>query len=167
MLSAEQQRTIESSRRLVNGILKELELQRDEDLRQEIMCYLCECIQRFNPDGGTKWTTYAYANVWMFVKRYKKRARRYASQVSDFTNMGEQYVPETALQVNPQHAIDSACLLKTLYTVCTPEEVKILELKRKGYKLHEIAKTTSRSVRQLSYIISTIKQKAYKIIVKK
>ena len=160
MLSAEQQRIIENSLWVVNTVLKEQRLQADEDLRQSALCYLCDCINRFDESTHTKWTTYAYKTVYMFVKRYRKRNQQYPSNVSTFSDMGETFVAENQSAVSPQRKIDNACLLKNLYAVCTPEEIEILELKRQGYKLVEIKAMTNRSVRQLSYIIGAIKQKA-------
>lgn len=160
MLSLEQQSIIKDSLWVVNRNLELLGLQRDEDLRQECNLFLCRCLEHFKPSKSTKFTTYAFKSVYLFILKYKKRNAKYTRNVSTFSDKGETFTAENQLAVNPQHNIDNACLLKNLYAVCTPEEIEILELKRQGYKLVEIKAMTNRSVRQLSYIIGTIKQKA-------
>ena len=84
-LTAIQQKEIEDSEWVVNTALKRQGLSCNEDLRQSAILYMCECLLRYDPTKGIKWTTFAYKNVYLFIKRtYKKENKRKSCFCSNF-----------------------------------------------------------------------------------
>lgn len=157
MLSAEQQQIIDSdnSRKLVNGILKKLGFGHDEDLRQDAMCYLCECIQRFDRSKGVKWTTYAYKNIFMFIKRKERRRSQKASQTIDFSSFAD----------NADDLLSDKSTLIAIATglaECTPEERQIIKLRYGGYKICEIGQMLGYPYQFVSDTLKEIRKKITK-----
>ena len=157
MLSAEQQKTIEESLWVVNDVLKNLGLQGDEDLRQEANLYLCRCLERFNPSYNTKWTTYAYKNIFMFVKLCNRRQAPKQAQCIDFTSYADNM--DDIVIARPQGVLDMAILKK-----CTPEEKDILRLRYLGYKVQEIGKMYGCSRQYVSQKLKEIRRKVIKLL---
>src|SRR5574344_1642765 len=84
MLTAEQQNIIENSIWVVNTALKRQGLTYNKDLRQSAIVYMCECLTRFDPSRNIKWTTYAYKNVYLFIKRtHKKECLKCNMEIGD------------------------------------------------------------------------------------
>ena len=110
MLSAEQQKIIEESLWVVNDVLKDLGLQGNEDLRQEANLYLCRCLERFNPSYNTKWTTYAYKNILMFVKLLNRRQATKQARCIDFTSYADNM--DDLVIAKPQQVLDITILKK-------------------------------------------------------
>lgn len=155
MLSAEQQKTIEESLWVVNDVLKDLGLQGNEDLRQEANLYLCRCLERFNPSYNTKWTTYAYKNILMFVKLLNKRQATKQARCIDFTSYADNM--DDLVIAKPQQVLDITILKK-----CTPEEKDILRLRYLGYRLQEIGAMYGCSRQYVSQKLAEIRQKICK-----
>lgn len=158
MLSAEQQSIIENSIWVVNSALKKQNLSYDEDLRQSAILYMCRCLEKFDPSKNIKWTTFAYKNVYLFIKRKNRKDKLKASyQVQEdvmFDIMGSYDVVE----VN-----ESVMLVRQIYSTCTPIEKKILLLKLKQYRIKEISATIGYSQSTINNCLRSIKEKARKI----
>ena len=161
MLSKEQQDIIENSIWVVNTALKKQGLQADCDLRQSAILYMCRCLQRFDPNRGIKWTTYAYKNVFLYIKRqHKKEIERNSHLINeDFFDL-EPTVYENEQEIEFNFA---RCRLEKIMNVCTIEEKKILKLKMNGYKCKEISKIMRFSTSKTNVCMQNIKKKAKEI----
>lgn len=157
MLSAEQQEIVasEDSLKLVNSILKKLGIKNDEDLRQDAMYYLCKCIVRFDPEQGTKWTTYAYKNIMMYVKSTRKRQMQKQLHSIDFTSFADN--TEDLVVSRPRPKVNLAFLNQ-----CNAEERNILRLRYLGYKVHEIGAMYGCSRQYVSQRLKEIREKLLK-----
>lgn len=157
MLSAEQQKIVssEDSLKLVNSILKKLGIRNDEDLRQDAMYYLCKCISRFDPEQGTKWTTYAYKNVMMYVKSTKKRQMQKQIHSIDFTSFADNTADLVISRQQPKVSL-------TFLNQCNAEERNILRLRYLGYKVHEIGAMYGCSRQYVSQRLKEIREKLLK-----
>lgn len=132
MLNNEQKNIIMESLWIVNDVLKAKNLQRNNDLRQEAILYLCKCIQRFDPSRGVKWTTYAYRNVFLYV------CRTYASWCKK--NSREIPLEAATLSVSHENNVNDKILVQTIKYRCTQLERRVMELKECGYNSNEIQK---------------------------
>lgn len=157
MLSTEQQNIIENSIWVVNTALKKQGLQADEDLRQSAILYMCKCIQRYDPEKHIKWTTFAYKNVYLFIKRTHIKRMVKDNLIADV----DVYTP--ILSINNLSNLDNVLFLENIKCLCTAEERQMLELKRQGYKIMEIGKIMGCSARRISGYMQSIKEKAKEI----
>lgn len=138
MLSQEQRDIIENSIWVVNAALKNQGLQTDKDLKQSAILYMCKCLQNFDKDKHIKWTTYAYKNVYLYIKRTngKKMLKQSYILNEDISNI------KKALVCNDRE-IDlfnaNRIIIERIKSVCNEKELKVLELKLKGYKIAEIS----------------------------
>ena len=153
MLSAEQQKMVEQNLWVVNDVLKDLHLQRDEDLRQECNLYLCKCVQRFDPEKSAKWSTYAYCSIVLYILNCQKRRRKVTKNESDFC----EFAQEPNAQV--KCTVDTVCEVRDIYASCNEKEIRVLELLRKGYKLQEISHVTRQSINTVRAIIKRIRER--------
>lgn len=145
-LTASQQKEIENSIWVVNSALKKQGLSYNDDLRQSAIMYMCECLLRFDPAKGVKWTTYAYKNVYLFIKRNNireyKRAQRECEEI-----MAENITaPEK-----------SELALREVLALCSPQERVVLRLKLHGYNRNEIGEITNYSLSKVNKYIKSIK----------
>lgn len=157
MLSAEQQTTIENSIWVVNTALKNQGLSADEDMRQDAILYMCKCIQRFDATRNIKWTTYAYKNVYLFIKLKHKRQLEKMSwlSVDDIYNQSAREMPleEVELITDDKMSVD---FIKSL---CNAKERQVLDLTLQGYSRSEIGQKMGRSVAQIKAYKRSIKDK--------
>lgn len=139
MLSEEQKQMVEDSLWVVNAVLKKQGLQRNEDIRQDAILYMCQCVQRYVPSKNIKWTTYAYKNIELFVKRFSKKQKQKEIPKESF---GEEKVISAIVtrQYNDYAISESRCSINEINTVCSDVERQIINLKVKGYTEKEIAK---------------------------
>lgn len=163
MLSAEQQKLINDSLWIVNTVLKKFNLQRDEDMRQEAIVYLCSCVERFDQNRNVKWSTYAYSNIYWFIARRKQEEQEHVKNTMHLSalpdDMGDNLQSATR-KIN----IDTVQLLSEVATLCTPTEKHILYLKYKGYTTPEIAQIGNLTVAHTSYILTKIRKKINNVI---
>ena len=161
MLSKEQQDIIENSIWVVNTALKKQGLQSNNDLRQSAILYMCGCIQRFDPTRNIKWTTYAYKNVFLFIRRQHRKEMERASFLvdEDFFDID----PSIYTQESPQEFDFSRCRVEKIMKVCTDEEKNILKLKMQGYKCEEISQILHFSTSKINVCMQNIKKKAREI----
>lgn len=158
MLSKEQQSIIEDSIWVVNTALKNqgLELSpKTEDLRQSAILYMCKCLERFDPTRNIKWSTYAYKNVYLYIKRQNKReirCRQHEIEDEDIYKTLEEYEAETDNQAR--------LIIDKISQKCTPRERELLDLKLKGYKGREIGVIMGISISRISLYMKSIKEKA-------
>lgn len=155
MLSAEQQQIIENSLGIVNDVLRKLGLQGDEDLRQEANLCLCRCIERYDPSRNTKWITYAYKNILMFVKLANRQKIFKQSRSIDFTSYADNI--DDLVASSPRQRPNMAILKN-----CTAEERDIIRLRYLGYKMHEIGDMYGRSRQYVTQKLKEIRQKICK-----
>lgn len=151
-LTAIQQKEIEDSVWVVNTALKRQGLSSNEDLRQSAILYMCECLLRYDPTKGIKWTTFAYKNVYLFIKRtYKKENKRtqYECDCDD----------DLMLIGVPIEQKQDTFVVKDIMALCTPTEQKILMLKLQGYKHEEIGLKLHCSISKINNYMQSIRAK--------
>ena len=158
MLSAEQQNAIENSIWVVNTALKNQGLSADEDMRQNAILYMCKCIQRFDPSRNIKWTTYAYENVYLYIRRLHKRQLKRANWEIDEETYTLQ-ATEMPLE-EPELLDENKMMIERLKAHCTPKERRFIDLKLQGYKGTEIGKIMGCSISKVSMYMRNIKDKA-------
>ena len=158
MLSLEQQGIIENSIWVVNTALKRQGLQADEDLRQSAILYMCKCLERFDPTKNIKWSTYAYKNVFLFIKRtHGKEIKKHSHLTNDdITNI------QISIE-QPRVFNESQYVLNSIKRLCTIEESRILELKLQGYKVIEISNLIGCSTSKINACMQSIREKAREI----
>lgn len=150
MLTAEQQNIIENSIWVVNTALKRQGLTYNEDLRQSAIVYMCECLMRFDPSKNIKWTTFAYKNVYLYIKRtYKKEHKRTQYECDDDLMLIEE-------PIEPKQDI---FIVEDIMALFTPNEKKILMLKLQGYKYGEISIKLHCSISKINNYMRSIRAK--------
>ena len=150
MLSSEQQDIIENSIWVVNTALKRQGLTHNEDLRQSAIVYMCECLMRFDPSKNIKWTTFAYKNVYLYIKRtYKKEHKRTQYECDDDLMLIEE-------PIEPKQDI---FIVEDIMALFTPNEKKILMLKLQGYKYGEISIKLHCSISKINNYMQSIRAK--------
>lgn len=158
MLSLEQQKTIENSIWVVNTALKMQGLQTDEDLRQSAILYMCKCLERFDPTKKIKWTTYAYKNIFLYIKRTHVKERKKSSIFVDDDLYNLERIIQPLEEQNDM--IDSAYNLDRVRGVCSAEERRVMDLKLQGYKVAEISALMKCSASKINACMQSIKDKA-------
>lgn len=159
MLSAEQQNIIENSIWVVNTALKRQGLQTDEDLRQSAILYMCKCLERYDATRGIKWGTYAYKNVFLFIKRThlkecKKQALIADEDVYDIEEPLLKFAEKETVFDNGKYE------LERIKSICSKDECSIIELKKRGYKVVEISKLMRCSANKITSYMQNIKEKS-------
>ena len=139
MLTKEQQHTIEHSIWVVNTALQKQGLSSDEDLRQSAILYMCKCIERFDPSRDIKWTTYAYRNIYLYIKKkhiqsIKKAQRECPLDQETLYSPQSQFAFEQ--QADREEQINIR--LEHLKSKCSDKELRYMELRLQGYKRGEI-----------------------------
>lgn len=163
MLTKEQQNIIENSIWVVNTALKKQGLQKDSDLRQNAILYMCLCLARFNPDKNVKWETFAYKSVYLYIKRLNyKEVKRKSREVS-LDTMYSVKASETWVDELEQLNEEEIAIAK-LKAVCTPKERLIIDYKLRGYKITEIAKAMGCCVSTISEHMKEIKRKGKELL---
>lgn len=132
-LTANQQSIIENSLWVVNTALKRQNLSCNEDLRQQAILYMCQCLLRYDQSKNIKWTTYAYKNVYLYIKRMhlKESYKQLFESGEDLIVIGEKMTP-----IEPTF---DEFTTKDILAVCSPTERQILSLKLNGYKYEEMS----------------------------
>lgn len=152
-LTSEQQKQIENSLWVVNIVLKKQGVDYNEDMRQSAIMYMCECLLRYAPDKGVKWTTYAYKNVFLYVKKtiQKENNKKFNECSEELFDLYEK-----------EHIGDSKSTrdMANLMSLCNELEQEILGLKLKGYKQYEITQILNCSRTKINNCIHNIKEKA-------
>lgn len=154
-LSTEQQNTIENSIWVVNTALKNQGLSTDEDMRQDAILYMCKCIQRFDPSRSIKWTTYAYRNVYLYIKlKHKRQMAKLSYQTCG-----------TEMPIEEAEIIDkNKMLVEQIRSICNAKERQVIDLTLQGYSRSEIGQIMGRSVAQVKAYKRSIKDKAREIV---
>lgn len=162
MLSLEQQKTIENSVWVVNTALKKQGLQTDEDLRQSAILYMCKCLERFDPNKQIKWTTYAYKNVFLYIKRTHAKEMK---KQSIFVDDDILTLKEPITEPNQEERLvdDVSCKIEKIRAVCSAEERRVIDLKLQGYKVVEISTLMRCSTSKINGCMQSIKDKAKEI----
>ena len=150
MLTPKQQKIIEDSEWVINSVLNKLGRYGDEDLKQNGWLYMCQCIMRFDENRGVKWTTFAYKNIFLYLKRICAEEKK---------NLCEELIEEIECEEEPEVPLQ----LKCLYEICTDDERRYLDLKVAGYKNEEIKVLAKWGKRKLYKYIRQIKEKAKRI----
>jgi len=160
-LTAHQQEIIENSIWVVNTALKNQGLAlspKTEDLRQSAILYMCEALQRFDPNRKIKWETFAYKNVYLFIKRKHIKEVKKLMLEADYEDL---YLQPAPMPLDGLEEYDeSKHRVAQIMSVCTPDERLYLNLKLKGYKREEIGKQTGFSQGYIRKCHERIKQKA-------
>lgn len=165
MLTDKQRLIIEDSLWVVNTALKRQGLQKNEDLRQSAILYMCECLERFNPEASIKWTTFAYKNVYLFIKRTnRKQMLKRSFEVYDCIEQ----LPESVYESNyNEFSIKPKRSIQEVKRICNEEEKKIIELKLNGYNAREISKILNIKTLRVHHCMSLIKTKSREVFLEK
>lgn len=153
-LTNAEQNLIEDSLWIVNTVLKNESLQCDNDLRQSAILYMCECLLRFDCTKNIKWSTYAYRNISLFIKRTNAKQKFMSSKIVDVDiidlkeSRNNNYED---LNVSPRE-----CLLSHL----TPKELEIWAYLSQGYKGNELCDILGYNIGRIYSILQSIKFKA-------
>lgn len=162
-LTPQQQDEIESSLWVVNTALKNLGLSGDEDMRQNAIIYMCRCLTRFDPTQNVKWTTFAYKNVYLYIKRLHKREIRQQSWETDYETGYRAECVKSYLE-EPELIDDNKILLDKIRKRCNAPERTIIDLKLQGYEGAEISQITGCSVSKISKYMRSVKIKAREMV---
>lgn len=155
MLTAEQKKDIEESAWVVNAVLKRLGLSKDADMRQTAYLYLCESRQRYSPDHNTKWTTYAYKNVYLRVRKEQRRQHAYDERfVSDTDFLFDCEVDDEIKGIDDRQMIDCAS------AHFTEREKKVVSMQAQKYTLKEIGSEIGFSTTTVQNTIASARKKA-------
>ena len=158
MLNEEQRRMVENSIWVVNTALKKQGLECDKDLKQDALLCMCQCAERFDASKGIKWTTYAYKNVYLYIKRTHSKQQKKASYIVkddlfDLADQIEEPMYEYDLDTPTQR-------FRKFTAICTPNETTLLEAKLKGFNHTEIAEQMNCSKSKVDITMRGIKEKA-------
>lgn len=126
MLNERQKQIIENSMWVINTIVKDLKQQHNEDLRQDLILYMCQLLDRYDPNMQTKWTTYAYKNIYLHARtllRIEQEKQSKTIYVEEPKYYKEQKQSHTKLDER----------IKNLYEKCTPKEKKVIIAYLEGY----------------------------------
>lgn len=156
MLTKQQQDIIENSIWVVNTALKKQGLQADEDLRQSAILYMCKCLERFDPTKNIKWTTFAYKNIYLFIKRTHAKQLKKDSYIVDGDVL---YLMNQISDNNFNKRSDFKHQIDLIKANCTIDECNLIDLKLKGYKITEIAQIMKCSTSKTINCMHTIKEK--------
>lgn len=167
MLSREQQEIIENSLWIVNTALKRQGLQTDNDLRQSAILYMCQCIERFDPTKDIKWTTFAYKNVYLFIKRKHRKEMEYNYFISN--NRENEVVRERVYteEYNNYYKDNQRYTLEEVEALCSQKEKKILNLKLQGYNMQQISDILKCSSCMVGRHVAVIKHKTREVLLEK
>lgn len=155
MLTDAQRKTIENSLWVVNTALKNQGLSGDEDLRQSAILYMCMCIERFDESRNIKWTTYAYKNVYYFIKRQHKK---------EIVKSFNETALDLAMPLKGAEMPDfDTTIIDQLKVRCSAIERQIIELNLQGYGQKEMIQTIKCTYPVLHQHIEDIKSKARQI----
>lgn len=157
MLSREQQNIIENSIWVVNTALKKQGLQSDDDLRQSAILYMCKCLTRFDPTKNIKWTTFAYKNVYLFIKRTHLKQREKESYLVG----GDVFYTAEQKEDRDLYELENARqTIANIKSKCTQEECQFIDLKLTGFKGTEISQIMKCSTSKVICCMQSIKEKA-------
>ena len=153
-LTLEQQQEIENSLWVVNTALKRHGQSANEDLRQSAILYMCSCRLRFDPSLNVKWTTYAYRNVYLFIKRTLLKETRQNGYIinrdyNDISNLIPAEDKFDAIEGDETY----------LHNLCSLEEKEVLGLKKQGFNDKEIAEILNCNTSKVNYCVNKIRQK--------
>ena len=153
-LTLEQQEEVENSIWVVNTALKKQGQSMNEDLRQDAILYMCLCRLRFNPSLNVKWTTYAYRNVYLYIKRtlLKEKSKNGHIIKSDYNDISNLIPAED--KFDTIEGDDTY-----LRNLCSIEEKQVLELKKQGYNGREIATILNCSTSKVNCYLNKVKQR--------
>lgn len=158
MLNDEQRQMVESSIWVVNTALKKQGLECDKDLKQDALLCMCQCAERFDASKGIKWTTYAYKNVYLYIKRtHAKQTQKSAPLIKqDLFDMGDRIE-----NIQGEDMYDRAKYkLDGFMAVCDNNERALLKAKLYGATHREVAKSLGCSAEKINITIKNIKDKA-------
>lgn len=153
-LTPEQQKLIEESMWVVNTVLKAQGEQNNEDLRQDATLYMCKCAMRFDPSKHIKWGTFAYKNVFLFVRR--ERVKAYNQSIMESETEYIEALSPADLEMDFAVKND----VNKLKSVCNKDERIVLQMKLDGFTGNEMAHKMNCSKSKINNCISKIKEKA-------
>lgn len=157
-LTDEQRKIIENSLWVVNTALKKQGLSNDEELRQEAILYMCKCLQRYSKMHMVKWTTYAYKNIFLYIKRvHADEMKRMNSEI--ITDIIEDFYLSEELK-NDEICRSDREIFQDILKACSDDERNILIMKSNGYTYHEISDICNISISKVNSLIKEIKNKA-------
>ena len=149
-MTPQQQQTIIDSEWIVNTALKRQGII-SEDLKQDALLYMCKLVDRFDASFGVKWETYAYKNIYLYLKRQKLRQIKVNSRYCNEIIIGRVCEP------NWEYI--------GLKMICDEKESELLDLKLKGYTNFEAQKIMKVSEKKVTELNRRIKEKAREVLI--
>lgn len=161
MLNDSQRQMVESSIWVVNTALKKQGLEGDKDLKQEALLCMCQCAERFDVSKGVKWTTYAYRNVYLCIKRVHAKEKKKTTPLlnQDLFDMSEQLFEDEKMSQEENNSYK----MRRVMTICTPTEKQFLMAKLKDCTNLEIAHQMNCSKSKIDITMKNIKEKVKSI----
>ena len=165
MLNDEQRQMVESSIWVVNTALKKQGLEKNKDLKQDALLYMCQCAERFDASKGVKWTTYAYKNIYLFIKRTHAHEMKKSAPIIDFDlfdvsdgllDLNEDLLDEInkePMYNNPKYKLEN------VMQNCSPQERVVLKQRLKGYTQPEIAEQMGCNLSKINLYMKNIQQR--------
>ena len=154
MISEQDKQIIEDSLWIVDTVLKKQNI-KSEDIRQSAILYLLKVYERFDANFGVKWSTYAYKNIYLYVKRKNAKELFQDSKMISFDAV--------YLTVQKEDRILSKLtqqeLCKRLLMECSEIEKKILILYMNKYNFIEISSRLKMRVGTVKSIFQGIIEK--------
>jgi RNA polymerase sigma factor (sigma-70 family) len=149
MLNDIQRDLIKNNLWVVNTAIKRLNLQGNEDYCQMGKLYLCQCTERFNEAKGVKFTTYAYKNVYLYLKRIRAKE---ISENNLYTDIDVDIAGANVVEV-----VQTCTTISKLPLNKTQKQ--ILRMKANGYTLKETAKDLKCSISKVEQNLRKTKSK--------
>lgn len=165
MLTKDQQDLIENSLWIVNTALKKQHSQHNEDLRQSAILLLCKCVEQYDSSKGVKWSTYAYRRIYFYVMKENIKAQKYKSKIvslNEVINEDGDTLDEVIVGDDGSRFEDEL-MIKDIKKVCNNKEKKIVDMRKEGYKLAEIANEMNLCTSSIYSKLKKVKDKARKI----
>jgi len=157
MLTEEQQKIIENSLWVVNDALKKLNLQHNNDLRQDMILYMCKCLERYDTAKGVKWETYAYRSVylrikWLQIVKYKK----------SFYSQGVTLCDDSALDLlerPTESEVELEEYIDRINRECNEHELLLIRFVSQGFTHQQIADKLGYSCTKVNKEIGELRKK--------
>ena len=127
MLSPQQQELILENKWIINTVAKRLSIT-DEDIKNELMLFMCNTIEKYDPAKGVKLGTYLFRSVYLRALRLLKNESQYKNRyiISEFITKREVRIRDGRMSM-------------LIECIDTQQERDIVSLYLQGYKRQEIA----------------------------
>ena len=148
-MTPQQQQIIIDNMWVVDAALKKQNI-KDDDMRQQALLYMCRIIEKFDASFGVKFSTFAYKNIYLYIKRQRKAEIKVNSRICKEIVIGRVCEPNFAII--------------ELETMCDEQEKELLNLKMQGYTNLEAKKIMGCSKNKFAEVNRELKEKAREVL---